>query len=57
MLGDGGPQTTTPAGGGDPAGVVRVVDPREEEKIDQSSSPWEEVGFDETSCSFRELNS
>lgn len=57
MFGDGGPQTTTPAGGGDPAGVVRVVDPREEEKIDQSSSPWEEVGFDETSCSFRELNS
>ena len=29
------PKTTTPAGGGGPAGVVLVVDPREEVKIDR----------------------
>ncbi|WP_292497864.1 hypothetical protein, partial [Mesorhizobium sp.] len=28
------PKTTTPAGGGGPAGVVLGVDPREEVKID-----------------------
>jgi hypothetical protein len=42
-----GPKTTTPAGGGGPAGVVFVDGLREEEKTGLSVIAGEEVGFDE----------